>query len=352
MVAWHGPRSPAWLFERLDSEDRPLGALDGVTGGRCEIRALSRLGGTASLVLDDRNVGIDWQRDRVRVTYDPGIPGVQAWPVFTGLFTSPTVTHLGGGRTVYEVDLLTKMAVIDEDTVEATYSLPAGTPVIATVAGLIRSAGEDRIAVTPSDAVLGAALVWDAGTSKLTIVNDLLAVAGYWSLWCDGSGQYRVEPYLDPASRPVAHTFRHGATAFYAPEWSRTQDMSSVPNRFVVVGQGDEETEPLVGVATNENPDSPFSFQARGRWVTRTEEGVEGDSQQVFDQLAERRLLDAMGPVARLVLRHAVVPVDQNALVAFDPAEGAARLATVQSMSVDFRFDALVDAEWREVVAL
>lgn len=345
---FHLHRSPRWRHVLLDGEDRPLRDLDGITGGRVEAVALSRLGGSGSLSLDDREhpIEIDWLSHRVQSIYDPGIPGVEAWPVSTMLFTSPTMTQHDGYRS-YAVELLTKLSVVDEDSVGDVYSLPAGTPIIATVVSLIESTGEDRIAVTPSDAVLKNPQAWDAGESKLTIINELLEAAGYWSLWCDGSGMFRVEPYRNPLDRPVSYEFVQGEASIHEPEWGREQDLFSVPNRFLVIGQGSDNEPPLVGEALNEDPESPYSFQARGRWITRTEEGVEGESQSVFDQLAQRRLLDAMDPVARLTVTHAILPLEPNQLIRFADSGTDVR-ATIQRLSYDFGFDSQCRAEWRE----
>ncbi|MEZ5110928.1 MAG: hypothetical protein R2732_05435 [Microbacteriaceae bacterium] len=334
-----------WSFLLLDSADRPLRPLDGVTGGSAEIVAQSVLGGSGNLTLDDREP-IDWMSHRVQVTCTDG---AVSWPVGTYLLTSPKNLHTSFGRS-FDVGLLTKLNIIQEDTVEDRFSVLTGTPIIDTVVTLIRSTGETRIAVTDSDAVTTSALTWEAGEPKLRIINDLLQAAGYWSLWCDGSGLFRVEPYVNPESRPVAFEFTHGEQSLHLPEWSREQNHTSVPNRFITVGEGDEETPPLVGVATNENPDSPYSFQSRGRWITATETGVEGESQAVFDALAARRLRDAMSPVARMDVTHAMLNLNPNDLVAFTPADGVRRLATVQRMSMSFNFDTDIAAEWREVI--
>ncbi|WP_168428977.1 fibronectin type III domain-containing protein [Microbacterium sp. K36] len=335
-----------WAFELLDSEDRPLGALDGVTGGSGEIVAQSALGGSGSLSLDRRR-DIDWQSHRVQCAYTDG---ERSWPVGTYLFTSPREVHTATSVS-YEVQLLTKMSVIFEDTVEERFSLPAGTAIIQSVVALIESTGETRIAATASAAVLASGMTWEAGTTKLTVVNDLLQAAGYWSLWCDGSGLFRVEPYVDPANRPVSFEFTHGEASVHFPEWDREQDLTSVPNKFVAVTQGDETAAPLVGVATNENPASPYSYQARGRWITATEEGVEAASQNVIDQYAAKKLTDAMNPVSRMTATHAMLPLDPNDLIAFTPEDGVRRLATVQRMAFDFTFDTDIRAEWREVSA-
>lgn len=346
MQALHGARRPRWRYTLLDATDQPLRPLDGVTAGSLEVAATTRLGGSAQLSIDERGQGIDWMSHRVQVAYDPGIPGTPPWPVGTMMFSSPTTTT-GDARTTHQVDLLSKMQIVDEDSVEARYSLAAGTLLVPAVLALIQSTGETRIAVTDSAAVLTGPMSWEAGVSKLTIINDLLGAAGYWSLWCDGAGQYRVEPYVLPADRGLAYQFQAGEYSIHQAGWQRQQDLSTVPNRFVIVGQGDETAEALVAVATNENPESRFSRQARGRWITRTETGVEG-TQDVLDRLAQRRLIDAMSPVAKLQVTHAIVPLDPGELVSFRP-RGHTALATIQRMTYDLRFDGQCRAEWREL---
>lgn len=341
-----GARRPRWRYLLLDSADQPIGNLDGVSGGTCEVAATTRLGGTASVTIDERGQGIDWMAHRMQIIYDPGIRGVDAWPIATMLFTSPKTMH-GEDRVTHSVDLLPKVAVIDEDSVSKRYSLPAGAPIIATVVGLIRSTGESRIAVTESAATLRSAMTWDAAESKLTIINDLLSAAGYWALWCDGSGQFRVEPYVLPQDRPVAYGFQSGEFSIHKPDWGREQDLSNVPNRFVVVGEGTDKVPALSAVATNEDPESPFSYQARGRWISRSEIGAEG-SQAVLNALAKRRLSDAMSPVAKLDVTHAIVPLDPGQVIDFQSSTHSAQ-ATIQRMTYRLEYDGQCDAEWREI---
>lgn len=343
-----GPRRPRWRYTLLDAADVELRTLDGVTGGSCEVAATTRLGGSASLTIDERGQGIDWMSHRVRITYDPGIRGVEAWPIATMMFTTPKTRH-GSDRIVHTVDLLPKMSIIDEDAVTERFSLAAGTPIIATVVSLIQSTGETRIAVTESAATLTNSKVWDAAESKLTIINELLEAAGYWTLWCDGSGQFRVEPYVTPADRPVSYEFEAGDVSIHAPTWDREQDLSSVPNRYTVVGTGSDTTPALQASATNEDPESPYSVQARGRVIARSETGAEG-TQAVLQALAERRLRDAMSPVAKLAVSHAIVPLDPNDVIDFRPrdTERHAR-ATIQRMSYGLTFNGQCSAEWREL---
>lgn len=145
----------------------------------------------------------------------------------------------------------------------------------------------------------------------------------------------------------MSYLFEAGQYSIHQPGWQSEQDLSSVPNKFVVVGEGSDSTSALSAVATNENPESPYSVQARGRWITRTETGAEG-SQEVLDRLAQRRLIDAMSPVAKLAVTHAIVPLEPNQVIDFRATDHTAH-ATIQRMSYGLQFDGQCQAEWREL---
>lgn len=342
-----------WAFTLLDSQDRPEGRLDGVEGGSLEIVALSQLGGSGKLQITDTGQGIDWMTQRVQAVFQSTqqVRNGGRWESVTTLipwgvwrFSSPVERHTEFGLT-YEVGVLPKTSYLSGDRLTSRFTLAEGSPIIPAVVSLIESTGETRIAVTDSDATVRGDFTRPAGASKLEVINDLLEAAGYWSLKTDLTGQYRVEPYLNPADRPVAYSFEHGAASIHYPDWSREQNLTDVPNVIVLETSGDS---PLVGVARNEDPDSPFSFQARGFWTGPEPETVEAASQQVIDQLAQRRLRDAMNPVARIAAMHDPIPLEANDLISSLFEDGITRRATVQRMGIPITEFPDVSAEWRE----
>lgn len=345
-----GPRSPRWLIELLDERDRPKGTLGTIRDGSISLSSTDRLGGSASLVIDERTgQRIDWLNDRCRITYDPGVPGWQAWELGVYLFSSPT-RRVGSLTISHEVELQTKLLILDEATVGGPWGLAAGSNLVQTVTDMIATTGETRIAATPSQAASSSDIAYDGGEYLLTIINDLLEAANYFALHTDGSGQYVVTPYTVPGERPIAWRFAAGETAIHAPDWVQTQDRSSVPNRVEVHTAGSDEEPPIIGVATNQDPASPYSIQARGRWVTRREQ-VEAASQAEADAIAARYLIGGMSPLSKLSVAHAMVPVRPRQVVAFKD-RGIDTLATIQKMEVDIAFDAQVRAEWVEVSPL
>lgn len=343
-----GHRSPRWEHWLLDRNDQQVKLLDGVTGGGCTVAALSRLGTAGNLTIDDRGQEIDWLTHRVQSIYDPGITGVEPWPVATLLFASPTTRYTEFGRS-YDVELLSKLSILDLATVGQGYALAAGTPVIDTVVALIHAVGETRIAVTPSDAVLVSQIVFDADDTYLTVINELLTAIGYWSLWCDGAGVFRVEPYENPADRPESWTFTQGNMSLHMPDWEHEQDLNSIPNVYKVWREGDEDTPGVEGVVTLDSlyPDSPYTVAARGYEVTRTESAEVATVDDAV-ALATRRLRDALTPVGKITATHAVLPLQPNQVIRFTDS-GTDTLCTIQSIEYSYRFDSDCKASWRQL---
>lgn len=339
---WAGPRQARWIVQHLDHEDQVLRDLL-IESGSVTVAALARLGGSAEITLGDDD--IDWFRDRIQIIYDPGMGLPQIpWGVF--LPANPRRAH-DGIRYTQTVELTTKMAVIDQERVTEDWSLPAGSNLIQAVVDLIESTGESRIAVTDSAATSTVALVFPAGESKLTIVNELLTSANYQSLWTDGTGQYRIEPYVDPGDRPVSWHFPYGEASITVPGWEREQDVLSVPNQVVVVSPGDDEIPPVIGVAENTDPESPYSIPSRGRVISRHEEVSDMSDVAAATSYARRLLQAGSNPVSTFSVRHAIVPLDPHARVQFDTDEGT-RYATVRDMTMDLVFEAQCSAKWRE----
>ena len=352
MNPWTGHRQVKISVNLLDYKDQVKARLDGVTGGSVEFTQNTRLRGSGQLELLDRGQDIDFLKDRVQIKYE--LYSGESIPLGVWLLSAPTMSTDGQVRK-WKVDLLSKLAILDEDCVESAYSVAAGTPIIETVKQLIESTGETRLAVTePSGGALLASgnMVWEAGTPKLTVINALLESINYWSLWVDGGGQFRVEPYVRPVARPIRWSFEKGSASIHVPSWQRDQDTAGVPNKIILVSQSEDANAPsLTATALNENPASPFCFQARGRWITHVETGVEASSQKVLDELAQRRLIDRSSPVANIMLQHLPVPIDPGDAVQFARDETSVR-AVVQKWSMNLEPTALAKTTVREVVDL
>ena len=163
------------------------------------------------------------------------------------LFASPRekVTEFG---LRYEVGLLSMLSVLEDYSLPTIKYVVAGENLVAaaqsaaTAAGLLVDATVDNLTAR-------AGLQWPPGTPYLTIVNELLAAAGYWAAHVDGSGVVQMSPYVSPQHREASYLFSPGAAAIHLPDYERTRDIAAVPNKYIVISPGTDTLPALVGVA-------------------------------------------------------------------------------------------------------
>jgi len=337
-------RVESWRVDLLTSKDSVLKALDGVTGGRVDQDVNSVIRGGGTLELDDMGQGIDWLSNRIQVWWQVG---AQSWPLGVFLLASPVSSYYDGGRH-WSVEMLDKLVVLDQDKVDGSYSVAAGSVVTSVVKALIESAGENAGSLTGSTLTAPAGMVWEAGTSKLRIINDLLASINYFSLHCDGHGRFLAEPYVRPQDRATSWDFSAGAQAVHSAEFTRDEDLAAVPNKVVLVSVASGSAPALISTTTNTNPSSPFSYTRRGRWVVYTETNVEASSQAVLDALASRKLADLSSSSASISLSCAALPLELNNAVGFHTG-GVSSRGVVQSTSLNLEVGAQMEIRVREV---
>lgn len=345
LLAYAYDRTPSFRYELLTVGEAPLGDIDGVTGGTIELAADSPIKAGGKLELDDVD-GIDWLQARIRPW---AIVNDQTWPLGLFIPTAPAFKW-GAGRRSYTMELLGKNTTLDQDRVKESVSYPAGTVVTTAVAEQIAAAGQVGAAITASTKTLPAGLMWPADTPRLTIINDLLGVINYWSLWTDGYGRFRADPYVEPAARPIRYNLLDGEQSIYRDEFERAQDSFGIPNRVNVSGIGTLDTAAPIATWENTDPNSPWSQPRRGYWITDTVTGVEAADYPTLQAIARRRGIEKSSATATIPVQHALVPIDMNDVWRFRrvPAGIDAR-HTVQSSTISLNAMELATTTLREV---
>ena len=312
-----GNRSQTFSFELLDNGEAPKGSLPNVTGGNLEWAATAAVksGGKITVVMDERSQ-INWLQRRIKITMH--IEGLGNYPLGIYIPSAP-VENWTDTELTLDIELLDKCSLLDNDYVLESYAVGDGKNVTAAVRGLIVSAGENAGSITDGSETLNKGMSWESGTSKLTIINDLLEAAGYLSLHVDGEGRFRAEKRRLPKSRPIAHEFVDNNHSIYTPVFTYEKDIYSVPNRVVIIAQGDGDKEGMKAVAENTNPNSPYSYQNRGnRWIVDVLKGVEATSQAALNERAQNRLAQLTSPSGLITITHAPLPwLDLNDAVRF-----------------------------------
>lgn len=122
-------------------------------------------------------------------------------------------------------------------------------------------------------------LVFSAGTSHLQVVWRVLQSAG-WCIQIDGDGRIFIrEKAKDPK------LVMSDATAnLMQPSLDKSFDLEGIPNRYFASYYDEEST------ATNEDPDSATSYQARGRWIDMVDTSPSRVNGETMYAYARRRL--------------------------------------------------------------
>lgn len=364
-----GERVLSWRFDLLDRHNQYLGVLDGVEpDGNVSFTASASVKGSGELTVHDVDTPNgprhwDWLNTRVRpVAHIEGID--RDFPMGIWLPSVPEEEWAAPGRT-WKIELLDRVSILDQDiyTDPATGNLfasfPAGSNIITIIRAIISDTGESVEAILDNpDAVLKSDRTYDAGTTRLQIVNDLLDTANYFSIFMDYTGAFRCEKYIDPASRPVQYEavgpFVAGPTSIYSPEFTISRDIFTVPNRVAAVLQGDGETEGLTSVAVNIDPSSPFSQPNRGRWITKVLTDVAEMDQATLDEYVRKNLVSSTSVASSVPLTHAFMPeLAVNQVVAIRNPDAALDIAaTVSKVTVSFNPTSMCSSEFSEVISV
>lgn len=341
-------RESSFRYDLLDTDEQIIGSIDGVNGGSLTWSAGAAVKASGQLDVTDVD-GIDWLHARIRVWRT--VNGVE-WSRGIYIPSAPEDQWTSGVRS-WNVELMGKLVLLAKDEQAEYVSVSAGTNPVTKARALLTAAGHKKHVLEDSTSVLRSPLTWEPGTSLLTIVNDLLGAAGFWSLEVDGSGAFISGPYKRPAERGVRYELLDDEDSIYEDEFTREQDLYSIPNRVICIATGTGDEEALVASAENNDPESPYSIPSRGMVVTYREDNVEAATQTVLSAYARRRLIELSSVSTELSIKVAPIPIDLNDAVRFrrTPA-GIDERYTVQEISEPLDSLDLMSIRLRKVVDL
>ncbi|QWY84465.1 minor tail protein [Microbacterium phage QuadZero] len=373
----YGDRVTSYRWEVLEHSngiDQLVGTLDGVSDGSLSWTQNAAVKGTGKADVVDLEVAQpgmlrigQLKLESVRLRPVQIIAGLPENPLGVYLLSAAVEEWEDTGR-VWSLKLLDKCTVPEQDKVDQSYAVPAGTNILQRVKSILASAGE-YIAIDNSVTLAtSSGMVWEAGTSKLKIINELLDVAGYNALWMDGNGDFRVTPRVLPADRPINYEFlgiprelRDGDKSIYSPDWNRERDSFDVPNKVVAVeAAGGEDTAALIGQWTNTDPASPYSYVSRGnRWITHTLDSVEvpdgnDASKLAFLQNRARATLVQMSAVqAQAKVEHLPIPVRVGDVLRFAHTKaGVDSRHVITNLSLEVHPLGMMKSTLQEVISL
>ena len=344
-----GHRVEKYVVDLLDNQDQFVRRFDRSYGGSLNFDASAEIQGGGKInVIGD---GVDWTQHRLKIWYQPD-RGQELQPMGVFLPIVPTTAYSRGTQEV-SIDLLDKLALVSRDKVDKFYSVPKNTRATGVVKTILTGSGYGPHKITDPSFVLDgytkAPMVWPAGTSKLQIINDLLKYINYAPLYVDGNGVFQGRPHTLPANRVSVWTFESGERAIHTNEWTKDQDLTSIPNKVILVSEGNSVADALVGVAENNDPNSPYSTVNR-EVIPYYESGIEAESPSVINSLARRKLIELSSPVATMSISHANLPLEVGNVVRFVPSSGDDMMAVVERLEYTLTPGSLCKTTLKEVI--
>lgn len=205
-----------------------------------------------------------------------------------GIFLLGTPTKEERNGVIYrEVEAYDGLLVLQENKIMERVTAPVGELYTDFIYSVLQAAGVRKWNIEPSPKTISTALEWAIGTDYLRIINDLLAAINYTPLWTDENGYYISSLYRSPQEAPIDFDYIADELSVIYNGMTEELDLFNVPNRWIVV-LNDPEREPLVSTFQNENPDSPTSYQSRGRWIVDYREVTDIADQEALDAYTER----------------------------------------------------------------
>jgi hypothetical protein len=308
-----GGRDLRFRYELLDSNNNFLRPLTGVLSGSIQFDASADVKRTGTFTLREGVDSIDYLNNRIKPWVGVSMPdgGIREWPQGVFLLSAPSRTLSPSGVTVRSVQAYDQAVILSGDGVGDRYSIPAGKSFTAAIADITTGLGFGSF-VTPSSLTLPVTWDYEAGTSKLTILNDLLSAMNYRSAWFEEGGYLVCEPYVTPGNRAVSYTYATDSTSVITGDVSDDIDLFSIPNKWVLV-VSDTDQGSFSSTYTNTSASSPTSTVSRGRTILKFMDGQSAADQASLDGLAARTAYEDSQVFENVSFTTALMPVHSNA---------------------------------------
>jgi hypothetical protein len=186
------------------------------------------------------------------------------WPLGIFMWGDATRTRGTYGLNM-SATLVDQSFMVDQKIPESVSYVPGDRIDVALEAQAVL-AGIDDVSVTPSTASIGGTgATWPAGDSRLKVMTDLCALAGYFDPYFDNDGTLICRPAVDPSTVDITLDYPEGAAAsgrIIVATMSESDDLLTAPNRYIATSNAATASEVL---AQFDIPaDAPNSIERRG----------------------------------------------------------------------------------------
>lgn len=196
--------------------------------------------------------------------------------------------------------------ILENDYFGTSYSLAAGTNYVAAVIAILAAKGL-RYSIPATTLTLPFAKTWPPDVSKLTIVNDLLNGAGYYTIWSDRYGVLKSVPYVEMASAHPALQLFSGEGSLVIEAIEQEGVYETLANKIIVYKENTQGASIRV-TRTNNDPASAVSTVSLGRTITRVIKDSNIADVATAQAIAKRAIEEASSSTSKLKVTTLPVP--------------------------------------------
>ena len=202
-----------------------------------------------------------------------------------GLYSSVDLASVGEGFTT-KGSLLDQTVIFDQPTRGVTFAAP-GDSVHTMMVQQVEANGVTEHSIEATDVTVSEWMVWKPDATRLEVINDLAAMAGFYSLYFDNTGVAVLRSV--PSMGSVEPTLVYGpGRNVIAGTISESDDIADALNVYLVVNTG-MGGGPIWG-EWKVPADAPHSEANRGRAVVKKH-----DVQGVADNAQAARMAKSLG---------------------------------------------------------
>lgn len=282
------------------------------------------------------DIGADLLRVYLDAKFDDG--STTSEPLGTFLASTDSRTTDGTSSTA-DVSLMGRLSELEQSDFMQAFSVSPGTSLVSVARGIIEDAGlectaDDSEKASSERLYYGVSTSGDeaaADGSKLVVVNDLLARAGFDSARTDAMGRVALSRSKQVPERPVAWEFAEGRSARFLRTMDDETDTGNVANVVRAVYRS-EDGSTVIGYA-EDGSGGPWSLSSLGRAIVRTETYDGEATQAEADAKAAELLASSQSPVRKIKLTHTYAPVSIADAVRIDyRSGGVSTKASIRTM--------------------
>lgn len=186
-----------------------------------------------------------------------------------GIFIPTTQKKvMEGAGVTYQIEAYDRTVILMEDAIDEPLYFAGGTSYLSNIESVLVSAGAASVVVEDEvQTILPASREFDIGTTKMDIINELLAEINFSPIFCDENGNFIIRKAETGTSGEVTHTYEADELSVIKWDTELEDDLYSVPNVFIAVCANPDMDTDLRSVYVNDDENSIFSTVRRGRRI-------------------------------------------------------------------------------------